>query len=63
MAKLPSQEDAALAFAEVFTTIEFLTAKDKSLVRKPAVPPWIDAPELKDLVAGKVPGREDATSR
>jgi tetratricopeptide (TPR) repeat protein len=27
MAKLPSQEDAALAFAEVFTVIEFLTGK------------------------------------
>lgn len=27
MAKLPSQEDAALAFAEVFTTIEFLTKR------------------------------------
>ena len=27
MAKLPSQEDAALAFAEVFTVIEYLTGK------------------------------------
>ena len=42
---------------EAHDPIEFLTAKDKSLVRKPAVPPWIDAPELKDLVAGNVPGR------
>lgn len=35
MAKLPSQEDAALAFAEVFTTIEFLNGKfgDDSISR------------------------------
>jgi tetratricopeptide (TPR) repeat protein len=33
MAKLPSQEDAALAFAEVFTVIEMLE-KDGSAVRK-----------------------------
>jgi len=42
---------------EAHDPIEFLTAKDKSTVPKPDLPHWIDAPELKDLVAGKVPGR------
>ena len=42
---------------EAHDPIEFLTAVDKQAVARPEVPPWIDAPELKDVVAGKVAGR------
>ena len=42
---------------EAHDPIDFLTATDKQAVARPEVPPWIDAPELKDVVAGKVPGR------
>ncbi len=42
---------------EAHDPIEFLTAADKQAVARPEAPPWIDAPELKDVVAGKVVGR------
>ena len=42
---------------EAHDPIEFLTAADKEAVARPVTPPWIDAPELKDVVAGKVAGR------
>ncbi len=42
---------------EAHDPIEFLTAADKQAVPRPKDPPWIDAPELKDVVAGKLTGR------
>jgi ornithine cyclodeaminase/alanine dehydrogenase-like protein (mu-crystallin family) len=42
---------------EAHDPIDFLTAADKQALARPKVPPWIDAPELKDVVAGKLAGR------
>ncbi len=37
--------------------LEFLNAADKDAVERPKEPPWVDAPELKDVVSGRVAGR------
>ena len=45
---------------EAHDPIEFLTAADRAAAPRPEAPPWIDAPELKDVVAGKAAGRTRA---
>ena len=45
---------------EAHDPIEFLTAADRGGAAPPEAPPWIDAPELKDVVAGKAAGRTRA---
>jgi ornithine cyclodeaminase/alanine dehydrogenase-like protein (mu-crystallin family) len=42
---------------EAHDPIDFLTAADKQAVSRPKAPSWIHAPELKDVVAGKLAGR------
>ncbi len=42
---------------EAHDPIHFLTTTDRQAAARPEPPPWIDAPELKDVVAGKRPGR------
>lgn len=44
---------------EAHDPIDFLR-EPGSVARKPEKPFWLDAPELKDLIGGKVPGRESS---
>jgi len=42
---------------EAHDPIDFLRNKKKSLNELPAPPFWVDAPELKEVMGGKIPGR------